>query len=84
MKKIQFYKVQNRDFPGGPVGKTLPSSVGGMGSILGWGAKIPHTPLPNRSKYKQQKQHCKKFNKGFKDGPHQRNLFKKCLKYRTH
>ena len=31
-----------RDFPGGPVVKTSPSSVGGAGSIPGWGAKIPH------------------------------------------
>ena len=31
------------DFPGCPVVKTLPSNVGGAGSIPGWGAKmIPH------------------------------------------
>ena len=79
MKKIQFHKVQNRDFSGGPVVKTLPSNVGGMGSILGWGAKIPRTPLPNRSKYKQQKKYCKKSNKGFKNGPHERYLYFKSI-----
>ena len=29
-----------RDLPGCPVVKTLPSKAGGAGSILGWGAKI--------------------------------------------
>ena len=32
-----------RDFPGGPVVKTLPSNAGDMGLIPGWGARIPHT-----------------------------------------
>ena len=31
-----------RDFPGGPVVKTLPSNAGGGGLILGQGTKIPH------------------------------------------
>ena len=29
------------DFPGGPVVKNPPSNAGDMGSIPGWGAKIP-------------------------------------------
>ena len=29
-------------FPGGPVVKTLLFNAGGMGSVPGWGAKIPH------------------------------------------
>ena len=33
-------KCQN--FLGDPVVKTLPSNAGGVGSIPGWGAKIPH------------------------------------------
>ena len=33
-----------RDFPGGPVGKTLPSKAGGAGLIPGQAAKIPHAP----------------------------------------
>ena len=32
----------NRDFPGGPVVKNLPSNAGYTGSIPGWGTKIPH------------------------------------------
>ena len=32
----------HRDFPGGPVVKTLPSSAGGGDLIPGWGAKMPH------------------------------------------
>ena len=35
-------KKQNRDFPGGPVVKTLPSNVEGAGLIPDWGTKIPH------------------------------------------
>ena len=31
-----------RDFPGHPVGKTLPSNAGDGGSIPGQGTKIPH------------------------------------------
>ena len=36
----------SQDFPGGPVVKTLSSNAGGMGSIPGWGAKIPHASRP--------------------------------------
>ena len=35
------YKCQ--DFPGGAVVKNPPSNAGHVGSIPGWGAKIPHT-----------------------------------------
>ena len=31
-----------RDFPGGTVVKNLPCNAGDMGSIPGWGAKVPH------------------------------------------
>ena len=31
-----------KDFPGGSVAKTPPSSAGGVGLIPGWGTKIPH------------------------------------------
>ena len=61
------------DFPGGPVVKTSPSSAGGAGSIPGQGAKIPHASQPGNQKVKQ-KQYCNKFNKDFKNGPHQKNL----------
>ena len=33
---------KQRDFPGGPVVKNLLSNAGDMGSISGWGTKIPH------------------------------------------
>ena len=35
-----------RDFPGGPVVTTLPSSARDAGLIPGWGAKIPHGSWP--------------------------------------
>ena len=67
----------NRDFPGSPVVKTLPSNAWGVGSIPGWGAKIPHASWPENQN-KKQKQYCNKFNKDFKNGPHPKK--KKILK----
>ena len=32
----------NGDFPGGPVVKNPPSNAGDVGSIPGWGTKMPH------------------------------------------
>ena len=69
-------RVYLGDFPGGPVVKTSPSNAGGAGSILGQGAKIPHASWPKNQNIKQ-KQYCNKFNKDFKNGPHQKNLKKK-------
>ena len=34
-------KQKEQDFPGGPEVKNLPSNAGNMGSIPGWGIKIP-------------------------------------------
>ena len=34
---------KNRDFPGGPVLQPPPCSQGNMGSMPGWGTKVPHT-----------------------------------------
>ena len=51
--------------------KSLPSSAGGVGLIPGWGAKIPHVSRPKNENIKQ-KQYCNKFNKDFKNGPHQK------------
>ena len=69
-----FYGSQDNgawDFPGGPVVKTSPSNAGGAGLIPGWGAKIPHASQPENQNIKQ-KQYCNKFNKDFKNGPHQK------------
>ena len=68
------------DFPGGSVVKTLPSDAGGAGSIPGQGAKIPHASWPKNQNIKP-KQYCNKFNKDFKNGPHQKK--KKNLKQKT-
>ena len=59
------------DFPGSPVLKTSPSNAGGAGLIPGWGAKIPHASRTKNQNIKQ-KQYCNKFNKDFKNGPHQK------------
>ena len=55
--------------------KTSLSSAGGVGSIPGLGTKIPHASWPKNQNIKQ-KQHCNKFNRDFKNGPHQKNLLK--------
>ena len=62
-----------KDFPGSSLVKTLPSNAGGVGSIAGGGAKIPHASWPKNQNIKR-KQYCTKFNKDFVNGPHQKNL----------
>ena len=59
------------DFPDGPVLKTSPFNSGGVGSIPGGGTKMPHASQPKNQNIKQ-KQYCNKFNKDFKNGPHQK------------
>ena len=39
-------KFESGDFPGGPVGKTWPSSAEGAGLFSGQGAKTPHALHP--------------------------------------
>ena len=46
-------KLHTRDFPGGPVVKTLPCNAGGAGSIPGRGAKIPHVLAAKKPKHKK-------------------------------
>ena len=58
--------------------KTLPSNAGSAGSGPGQGAKIP-TCL--KAKKPKQKQYCNKFNKDFKNGPHQEKSLKITLNY---
>ena len=55
--------------------KASPSNAGGVGSILGWGVRIPHASWPKNQNIKQ-KQYCNKFNEDFKNGPQQRSLKK--------
>ena len=66
------YKTMTRDFAGSPVVKTSPSNAGGAGSIPGRGAKVPHASRPKNQNIMKQKQYCNKFNKDFKNGPHQK------------
>ena len=60
-----YFKNMRRDFPGGPVVKTSPSSAGGVGSISGLGGKIPHASQPKNQNIKQ-KQYCNKLSKDLK------------------
>ena len=66
-----FQELAERDFPGSPVVETSPSNAGVVGSIPGRGAKIPHASGPKNQNIKQ-KQYCNKFNKDFKNSPHQK------------
>ena len=59
----------NRDFPGSPVVKTLPSNAKGAGSSPGGAAKNPQASWPKTQNIKR-KQHCRKFIKDFKNSPH--------------
>ena len=69
-------KFPNWDFTCGPVVGSSPSNVRGVaGSIPGQGTGIPHASLP-RDQCIKQKQCCSKFNKCFKNGPHQKNSLK--------
>ena len=56
--------MKNSDFPVHPVVKILPSNVGSVGPIFGWGAKIPHALWPKNQNIKQ-KRYYNKFNKDF-------------------
>ena len=66
-----YQKLGDRDFPGSPVVKTSPSNAEGVGSIPDQGAKIPHASGP-KNQITKQKQYFNKFNKDFKNGPHQK------------
>ena len=39
--RCSHHKEFSRDFHGGPAVKNLPAKIGDMGSIRGWGSKIP-------------------------------------------
>ena len=69
-------KDQCGDFTGSPVVKTSPSNAGGVGSIPGRVAKVPHALRPKNQNIKQ-KQYCNKFNKDFKNDSHQKKIIKK-------
>ena len=56
--------------------KTSPSNAVGAGPIPDRGARIPHALRPKNQNIKQ-KAYCNKFNKDFKNSPHQKNLKKK-------
>ena len=50
--------------------KTSPSGAGGAASIPDQGAKISYALWPKNQNIKQN-QYCNKFNKDFKNDPHQ-------------
>ena len=50
--KMTIINTLRRDFFGGLVVKTLPSNAGGMGSIPGLEARIPHGSQPKNQNIK--------------------------------
>ena len=59
--------------------KNSPSNAVGAGLIPGQGAKIPYASRPKSQNIKQ-KEYCNKFNKDFKNGPHQKKKKKKKIR----
>ena len=60
---------KNRDFPGGPVVKTLHFHCRGKGSIPGWGTKIPHA-TPHGQKKERKKKLGKEYKNMINISPH--------------
>ena len=54
MSSRLYLKGTPRDFPGKLVIKTSPSNAGGVGSIFGWGDKIPHGSWPKNQNIKKR------------------------------
>ena len=52
------FKKTFRDYPGGPVVKTLPSNAGGTGSVPGQGTKVPYTLWLKNQSIKQKQLHA--------------------------
>ena len=55
---------------------TSPSNAGGVGWMLGQGAKMPHASVPKNQSIKQ-KQYCNKFHIDFKSSPYHKKKKKK-------
>ena len=60
---MRAFEGLDRDFPGDPMVKILPSNVGDVGSIPGPRTKIPQA-LGHSKKKKKKKQKKKKINEG--------------------
>ena len=61
---------------------TLPSNAGSVGLIPNQGPKILHASQP-KTQHIKQNQFYNKFNKDFKNDPHQKNLKKKIILYQS-
>jgi len=68
-----------RDFPCGPVAKISPSKAGSVGWISGQGTKSPHASGPKKTQTASNRSNAVtnviktlKFNKDFKNSPHQK------------
>ena len=70
-----FKRSQVRDFPSGPVVKTLPLNEGCVCLIHGRGTKIPHAWWPKNQNI-EHKHYVTNLIK-FKNDPHQKNIEKK-------
>ena len=68
-------KLQRWVFLGGPVVKTLSSNAGVVSLIPGLEAKIQHASREKNPKQRTETNY-NKFSKDFKNGPHQKKLYK--------
>ena len=62
-------KEMGQGLPWWSSGQDFVLNAGGLGSISGQGAKIPHASWPKNT---EQKQYFNKFNNDFKNGPQQK------------
>ena len=76
-----------RDFPGGPVFRTLPSNAGSASLIPGQGTMIPYALWLKKQNKTKPKIFKKRSNivtnsiKSLKNSPHQKKSFKKIRKF---
>ena len=70
------FKHKGKDFPGGPVVRTVPSSAEGAGSIPGRGAGFLHALGPKNQNIKNKGSVVTSSIKTLKNGPHQKKPLK--------
>ena len=75
LRKLRYLKAEikdeERDFPGGPVVKTLPSNAGSTGLLPGQGAKILQASHPKNQKHRSN---IVTNSVKTQNGAHQKNL----------
>ena len=64
-EKLHSKKLKKMEFPDGPVVTTLSISAGGVGSILGWEAKVLHALQSKKQNIKKRETILQQIKKDF-------------------